>query len=427
MRDVPRRIWLYMLSRTFDAAATSGLVTIVGKQLWDMTEGRSDSERLLVLGYLGLVQFVPTFVLAPFVGPIADRFDRRYVSSFGLVMYASLSAALFLFVRGDPTSIGPIFIIMGVQGATEALQRPAARALPIDLSPKEIVPRVMALNAGSLQTGVIIGPIAAGFLFTITPATPYAIFLVLFLIAGALLMVLPTSGVARTVKDADVRVGTQVLRDALEGFRFVRATPVLGAAITMDFFAAFLGGLIALLPAIADERLGVGAVGLGGLRAAVGIGAGLVTLVLAFRPLTRRVGPILLVAVAIYGLATIGVGLSTNYVIAFAFLMIAAGADSVSVFIRSTLVPMATPENMRGRVLAMENVFIGASNELGGYESGVTAAWFGLVGAVVLGGGGTLLVVLAYTFVFKSLRNVDVFEDVIPKGRVGRVGRSGLG
>ena len=414
MRDVPQRIWLYMSFRLLDAAATSGLVTIVGKQLWDMTAGRSDSERLLVLGYLGLVQFVPTFVLAPFVGPIADRFDRRYVASFGVAMYAALSTALFLFVRGDPTAIGPIFLIMGVQGATEALQRPAARALAIDLSPRAIVPRVMALNAGSLQTGTIIGPIAAGFLFTITPATPYAVFLFVYLTAGAIVLLLPASGVARTVKDASVRIGTQVLRDALEGFRFVRATPVLGAAITMDFFAAFLGGLIALLPAIADERLGVGAVGLGGLRAAVGIGAGLVTLVLAFRPLQRRVGPVLLFAVAIYGLATIGVGFSTNYVVAFGFLMLAAGADSVSVFIRSTLVPMATPENMRGRVLAMENVFIGASNELGGYESGVTAAWFGLVGAVTLGGVGTLLVVFAYTFVFTSLRNVDVFEDVLP-------------
>ena len=151
---------------------------------------------------------------------------------------------------------------------------------------------------------------------------------------------------------------------------------------------------------------------IGGLRAAIGIGAASVTLVLAFRPLQRRIGPILLVSGAIYGLAIIGVGLSTNYVVAFAFLAILAGANSVSGFIRSTLVPLTTPENMRARVLAPENVFIGASNELGGYESGVTAAWFGLVGAVAFGGVGTLIVVGAYAFVFKSLRRVDAFTDV---------------
>ncbi len=413
MSDVPNRIWAYLSSKLLDAAATAGLVTIVGKQLWDMTEGRPDSERLLVLGYLGLVQFIPTFVLAPFVGTIADRFDRRLVSATGLAMYACLSAALYFYVRTDPTELLPIFAIMGVQGATEALQRPASRALPIDLSPTELVPRVMALNAGTFQSGSIVGPIMAGVLFTITPATPYLVFMVMFIVAGISLIVLPTSGVERLAR-SDGRFGTQVLKDAVEGFRFVRATPVLGAAITMDFFAAFFGGLIALLPAIADERLGVGAVGLGGLRAAVGIGAGLVTLVLAFWPLRRRIGPTLLVAVAIFGLGTIGVGLSTNYIVAFGFLMLTAGADSVSVFIRTTLVPFATPENMRGRVLALENVFIGASNELGGYESGVTAAWFGLVGAIVLGGSGTLIVVVAYTFIFKSLRNVDVFEDVLP-------------
>lgn len=416
MRDVPKRIWMYLVSRVFDRTATAGLVTIVGKQLWDMTEGRPDSERLLVLGYLGLVQFVPTFVLAPFVGPLADRFDRRYVAATGLGIYSVLSAALFLYVRTDPSDIIPIFVIMGVQGATEALQRPASRALPIDLSPTNIVPRVMALNSGSFQAGSIVGPILAGVLFTVAPALPYAAFLVMFAIGGVLILSLPASGVARLKNTSGATGGVGVLKDAIEGFRFVRATPVLGAAVTMDFFAAFFGGLRALLPAIADELLGVGAIGLGGLRAAGGIGAAIVTIVLAFRPLRRQIGPVLLVCVAIYGVATIGVAFSTNYVLAFGLLMILSGADAVSVFIRSTLVPLATPPNMRGRVLAMENVFIGASNELGGYESGVTAAWFGLIGAIALGGVGTLLVVGAYAFVFKSLLRVDTFEDVTPDG-----------
>lgn len=412
MSEVPGRIWAYLGSRFLDTAATTGLVTIVGKQIFDMTEGRPDSERLLMLGYLGLVQFIPTFVLAPFVGSIADRFDRRYVSAAGVAVYSLLSLALFAYVRTDPRDLFPIFAIMFVQGATEALQRPAARALAMDLSPANVLTRVMALNAASWQSGGILGPILAGVLFTITPQTPYLIFFVMFLVGGAALLAIPASGVARLVSERSG--GVQAIRDAVEGFRFVRSTPVLGAAITLDFFAAFFGGLIALLPAIADERLGVGAIGLGGLRAAVGIGAASVTFALAFRPLERRVGPILLAAVALFGLGTIGVALSTNYVVAFGFLMLSAGADSVSVFIRSTLVPLATPENMRGRVLALENVFIGASNELGGYESGLTASWFGLVGALMFGGVGTLAVVGAYVFVFRSLRDVDTFSDVLP-------------
>ncbi len=413
MSEVPKRIWAFLGARFLDAAATAGLVTIVGKQVFDMTEGRPDAERFLMLGYLGLIQFIPTFVLAPFVGPLADRFDRRYVAAVGATFYAGLCLALYLYVRTDPTELFPVFAIMFIQGATEAFQRPANRALPFDMAPENVVPRVAALNAGTWQGAGIVGPVLAGVLFTITPATPYLVFVFMFLASAGALVLLPATGVDRLVSEGK-SFGVQVFRDAIDGFRFVRRTPVLGAAITMDFFAAFFGGLIALLPAIADERLGVGAVGLGGLRAAVGIGAALVTIALAIRPVERRVGPILLIAVAVFGLGSIGVGLSTNYIAAFIFLMISAGADSVSVFIRTTIVPLATPENMRGRVLALENVFIGASNELGGYESGLTAAWFGLVGAVVFGGVGTLLVVGVYSFGFTALRRVDRFTDVRP-------------
>ena len=414
--DVPGRIWALFGARFLDAAATTGLVTIVGKQVFDMTVGRPDAERFLMLGYLGLIQFLPALLLAPFVGPLADRFDRRFVSAAGGLGYAALSLGLFMYVRTDPRALWPIFVLMLLQGSTEAFQRPANRALPFDLAPEHTITRVAALMAVSWQSAGILGPIAAGFLFTVSPATPYLVFVVAFLASSVAVMALPATGVAKLSSDREGRSsGVQAFRDAIEGFRFVRSTPVLGAAITMDFFAAFFGGLIALLPAIADQRLGVGAIGLGGLRAAVGIGAALVTIGLAIKPLERRIGPILLGAVAIYGLGTMGVALSTNYIVAFGFLMLLAGADSVSVFIRTTLVPLATPESMRGRVLALENVFIGASNELGGYESGLTASWFGLVGALMFGGVGTLVVVGAYAFVFRSLLEVDTFSDVRPK------------
>jgi hypothetical protein len=197
------------------------------------------------------------------------------------------------------------------------------------------------------------------------------------------------------------------VHDALEGIRFVRASPILLGVISLDLFAVLFGGAVALLPAIAEERLGVGAVGLGWLRAAVGIGAAAVTLVLTVRPVTRHVGSRMLVAVGLFGIGTIVLGLTTSYAIAWVALAVLSGADAVSVFIRGTLVPLVTPADKRGRVLAVEMVFIGASNELGEFESGVTAAWLGPELAVVVGGVGTCLVVLAWATMFRELRSVD--------------------
>ncbi|NNF55189.1 MAG: MFS transporter [Acidimicrobiales bacterium] len=410
LRDIPRKLWAYLLSRLLDTAATSGLVFIVGKQIYDMTEGRPEEQRLLYLGYLGLVQFIPTFVFAPFAGSLADRFDRRLVSAGGAAIYALLAMALYAYVRTDPTALAPIYVLMAVQGTTEAFQRPAARALPMDLSPETLITRVMALNAASWQTGAIVGPVLAGFLFATAIALPYLVFTAMFAVATISLLAIPPTEVERLKTDR--RGGGQAIRDAIEGFRFIRKTPVLGAAISLDLFAVLFGGAVALLPAIADERLGVDAVGLGWLRAAISIGAASVTLTLAARPLSRRVGPILLWSVAVFGAGTIVLGITRNFVVAMIALLVLGGADSVSVFIRSTLVPLATPENMRGRVLALENVFIGASNELGGFESGATGALFGLVGAVIFGGAATLGVVAVFAFVFPALRHVDSFSDV---------------
>jgi hypothetical protein len=203
-----------------------------------------------------------------------------------------------------------------------------------------------------------------------------------------------------------------VVRDAFEGLRFIRRTPIVFGAISLDLFAVLFGGVIALLPAIAEERLGVGAVGLGWLRAAVGIGAAGTALTLSIRPLRRHVGRQLLTMVAMFGVLTIVLGLTRSFAVAFIVLLAAAAVDAVSMFIRASLVPLATPEHMRGRVLAVENVFIGASNELGAFESGVTAALFGLVGAIFFGGAGTLVVVAVWWRFFPALRSVDRFEEV---------------
>ena len=196
--------------------------------------------------------------------------------------------------------------------------------------------------------------------------------------------------------------------------RFIRGNRILLGIMSLDLFAVLFGGAVALLPAIAEERLGVGAVGLGWLRAAVGIGASVVMVSLAVRPLRHRVGPILMVVVAVFGLGTIGLGLSRSYVLAFAALIVLSAADSVSMFIRSALVPLATPEEMRGRVLAVEWVFIGGSNELGAFESGVAGALLGVAGAVVFGGVGTLAVVAVWWLLFPEIGRISSFAQVRP-------------
>lgn len=365
----------------------------------------------LTLGLLGLAEFFPTLLLAPFTGSIADRFDRRIVSAIFTVGFAAISLGMFLYVRTDPTSVGPIYGLMVAFGTIRAFQRPAVRALPVDLAPPESVERVVALSSASWQAGIIVGPVVAGFLFTVDTALPYLVLGLMFLLSVVALVVIPSASIERLLSRPG---GRQAISDALEGLRFIRKAPVVGGAILLDLFAVLLGGAVALLPAIAEERLGVDAIGLGWLRAAVGIGASSVTLGLAVRPIRRRVGVVLLSSIAVFGLATIALGLTTNFTVAIIALVVLGGSDSFSVFIRATLVPLATPESMRGRVLALESVFIGASNELGAFESGVTAAAFGLVGAVVFGGVGTLAVVVGFWAFFPAMRQIDRFADARP-------------
>jgi hypothetical protein len=203
------------------------------------------------------------------------------------------------------------------------------------------------------------------------------------------------------------------LHDALEGLHVIRRTPILLGAISLDLFAVLFGGAVALLPAIAEDRLGVGAVGLGWLRAAAGIGAALMALGLAIRPIRRHVGRALFVAVAVFGIGTIALGLTRSFAVAFVALMVLSAADAISVFIRATLVPLVTRGESRGRVLAVENVFIGASNELGAFESGVAGQLLGVSGAVVLGGAATIGVSVVWSMLFPALRRVDSFGDLV--------------
>jgi predicted MFS family arabinose efflux permease len=301
-----------------------------------------------------------------------------------------------------------------VFGIGRAFVAPATRAMPADVVPPIVFPRLVALDNVAWQSALIFGPVLAGFLYVPSPSWPFiasAALVLLAIVAVTFVRFLPGQGGKREHAERPT------LHEALEGLRFIRRTPILLGAISLDLFAVLFGGAVALLPAIAEDRLGVGAVGLGWLRAAGGIGAAIVGLFLVARPLHRHVGTILLAVVAIFGAFTIVLGVTHSFGIAFLAMLILSGADAVSVFIRSTLVPLVTPDESRGRVLAVENVFIGASNELGAAESGVAGQLLGVAGAVVLGGIVTLAVAVTWGFLFPALRRVDHFNDVIPTER----------
>ncbi len=399
---VPLRIYALLTAYFLSALAAVGQITILGKQVYDMT-GRE-----LDLGFIGLAEFTPALLAAPVAGALADRMDRRRLFAAALAAEAVVSLGLFGYARSDPTSVLPIFGLVLVFGALKTFTGAAGRPLPVDMAPPALFPRVVAMENVAFQAGLIVGPVLFGFLFVVDEAAPYLAAAVALALGSLVVVLIPTTPVRR-LHTTGIR---QSLADAADGLRFVRRRPVLAGAITLDLFAMLFGGAVALLPAIAEDRLGVGAVGLGWLRAAVGIGAGCAAVTMVVRPLSRRIGPILLTAVGVFGLGTIVLGLSRNYVLAFVAIMVLSGADAISMFIRTTLTPLATPEHMRGRVLALENVFVGASNELGAFESGVTAALLGLTGAVVFGGVGALVVVAVWAVKFPALRDVDRFDEV---------------
>jgi MFS family permease len=374
----------------------------LGKQIFDITDST------LALGFLGLFEFLPALILLPLTGSVADRFDRRRVATIAMGAEALTSLVYFAYAATRPTSAIPIFAIALVFGTARAFAAPSFRALPPLIAPDGGLPRLVALYSGTWQFGLIVGPAASGFLYAIDPTVPYVVAAATFGVAAVIASTL-------TLRRPQLRTPSTdrpTFSHAMEGLRFIRRRQVLLGAITLDMFAVLFGGAVALLPAIAEERLGVGSIGYGWLRAAPGIGAVVVTALLALRPVRRRVGTTLLVAVAVFGAATVVLGVTTSYVLAFVALLVLSGADAVSVFIRATIVPLATPDEMRGRVMAVENVFIGASNELGAFESGVAGALLGVGPAVWLGGLLTMGVVGVASIVFPDLRDIDRFEDL---------------
>jgi MFS family permease len=404
-----RSVSTYLLAATAQTVATTMQEAALGKQIFDITDST------LALGLLGLFEFLPALVLLPLTGSAADRFDRRRVAAIAMAAEVVTSLLYFAYAASNPTSAVPIFGIALLFGTARAFAAPSFRALPPLIAPDNGLPRLMALYSGTWQFGLIVGPAVSGFLYAIDATVPYIVAAASFATAAVIATTL-------TVRREQVLTPPEqraTLRHAMEGLRFIRRQPVLLGAIALDMFAVLFGGAVALLPAIAEERLGVGSIGYGWLRAAPGVGAVIVTALLAVRPVRRRVGRTLFVAVFVFGAATVVLGVTHSYAIAFVALLVLSGADAVSVFIRATIVPLATPDHMRGRVMAVENVFIGASNELGAFESGVAGAVLGVGPAVWVGGLLTIGVVGTWTVVFPDLRDIDRFEDLEVHASVG--------
>jgi MFS family permease len=397
-----RGVSTFLLAATAQTVATTMQAAALGKQIFDITDST------FALGLLGLFEFLPALLLLPLTGSAADRFDRRRVAAIAMGAEVLTSILYCAYAATRPTSAVPIFGIALLFGTARAFAAPSFRALPPLIAPDRGLPRLVALYSGTWQFGLIVGPALSGFLYAADPTVPYIVAAACFGTAAVIATTL-------TLRRPQVRTPSSerpTFAHAMEGLRFVRRRQVLLGAIALDMFAVLFGGAVALLPAIAEDRLDVGSVGYGWLRAAPGIGAVIVTAILAARPVRRHVGRTLFIAVTIFGAATVVLGLTRSYALAFVALIVLAGADAVSVFIRATIVPLATPDEMRGRVMAVENVFIGASNELGAFESGVAGAVLGVGPAVWVGGVLTIGVVGTFSVVFPQLRDIDRFEDL---------------
>ena len=377
-------------------------LAILGKEVFDITGRESD------LAWLGFAEFLPAPFLVFVTGAVADRFDRKRVAALAIGGELLCVVALVLYSASKPTAAWPFFLIAGVFGAFRSFNAPAVRSMPPMVAPDGALPRVIALFSATFTGATIVGAAVSGALYIIAPWVGYAAAAVLIGIGLAWLLTVHFRR-QPPPPDPDQR---PTLRSAMEGLRFIRRTPILLSIISLDLFAVLLGGAVALLPAIAEKRLHVGDVAYGWLRAAPGIGAAAMAVFLSARPLRRHVGRSLLIAVGVFGAGTVVLGFTTNFVVAFVALLVLTGADMVSVFVRTSLVPLLTPDEKRGRVLAVENVFIGASNELGAFESGMVAQQFGLVPAVAGGGLATMGVVVLFWFVVPAVRRIDRFEDL---------------
>jgi MFS family permease len=397
----------YWGARVLWTLGTQIQITAMGWQVYDIARARGDSieQGAFLLGLIGLAQFLPLLLLSLFGGQAADRFNRRSIVLIGLVVKAVIGSGLII-ASGFDTSV-VILAIFGVAifaGMLGAFIPAASSAMVSNLVPREELPQAIALMSLSFQAGSVLGPALGGLLFALGARVPYSIACALFLLAIVLVLVTK----APEQEKFESGRAFEMIR---EGLIYVRDNKIVLGALSLDLAVVLLAGATALLPVFARDILHAGPEALGVLRSASALGAGFVSIILAVKPLNRHVGAWMFGAVFVFGVATLGFGLSRTLWVSVACLAIAGGADMISVYVRSSLVQLATPDAMRGRVSAISFVFISASNELGEFQSGIAARFLGPVMAVVAGGIGAVLIAGAWMKLFKPLAAADRFED----------------
>jgi MFS family permease len=384
----------FFLSRIASAVASQMMMVILAWQMYDLTNSAWD------LGLVGLAQFLPSLVLTLVAGQVADRLDRRLVMAWCLGAQMTITAFLVAGTMQGWLSRDAILLASVALGIAKAFQMPTQQALAPQLVPATVLPRALATVSSGTQAAVILGPAIGGFVYVAGAQ-------VVYLLSGVLFAAAITAMLCIRIQEAPRPREPVTLQTLFAGIDYIwRRKDILGA-ISLDLFAVLLGGAVALLPIYAKDILHVGPWGLGLLRGAPAVGALVMSIYLAQRPIMRNAGKVMFGSVALYGVAILVFAVSTSFLLSLAALALSGMFDMVSVVIRQSLVQLDTPNDMRGRVSAVNSVFIGASNQLGEFESGVTAAWFGAVPSVLIGGLGTLAIVAAWIRLFPSLARRD--------------------
>jgi MFS family permease len=399
-----RFFWIARFSAAF---ATTALIVVIGWQVYDVARtdyGMSLGEAAFQLGLLGAVQFVPLALLTPVAGWAADRFERRLVARLANGVDVLIALTLGIATAADALNLPLLFGLAAAHGMARVFVGPALSAIAPNIVPPALLPRAIAMNSIAFYSASVSGPAMGGFLYAINPALTY------WTGAGCLTIAIISLSFVRRVMPPAMSRASHPIRQMVDGLSYVRGHRFLLGAITLDLFAVLLGGATALLPVFARDILKVGPEGLGWLRAAPAMGGALVALTLAWRPIRSNVGVKMLLGVAGFGVATIVFGLSRTLPLSLLALAVLGAADMLSVYVRSSLVQLHTPDTMRGRVSAVSGLAISASNELGELESGLLAALLGPVGAVVAGGAGAIVVTGIYAYYFPELRRARTFD-----------------
>ncbi len=384
----------FWFARVFTASAFQMITVAIGWQIYALTGN------VLDLGLVGLFEFLPRVLFMLHTGHVADRYDRRKVAALCQTLQGLTALALVIGSATDSVTREMIFVIAFLFGSARAFEMPTTQALLPNIVPAALFPAAVAASASAMQAATIVSPALGGLLYAFGPVWVYGPTVALYAGAVALLLSLPA-------RQQPPKQEKATLHSLLAGIRFIRSRRDIFGAISLDLFAVLLGGATALLPVFARDILLTGPWGLGLLRSAPAVGALLMAFWLARFPIERRVGRVMFISVGVFGVATIAFGLSTSFWFSLAVLAVLGAADMISMVIRGAFVQLETPDEMRGRVSAVNGLFIGASNQLGEFESGLTAHWFGSVQAVVLGGVGTLLVTGAWIKLFPTLARRD--------------------